>query len=191
MKNIIIFAFLFFVVSCKENYTPKPKGYFKVEFPEKKYIQYQGDCPYTFDYPVYAKIEKDNDKGALPCWINVYYLSFDAKLHISYKTFSSKEKLYELEEDARSMVYKHTVMAEAINEDVIKTDNQVYGIFYSLEGNTATVMQFYVTDKTSHYIRGALYFNVKTNRDSLDPMIDFLREDVKRMISTLKWKNEK
>lgn len=188
LSHLLLVFFIAFMTACRENYTPKPKGYFKVDFPEKKYSVYQSECPFIYEYPVYARIEKDTDQGAQPCWMNVHYLPFDAWLHLSYKSFSSKEKLYEMEEDAHELAYKHTVKANAINEDLINTGNDVFGIFYNLEGNTATVMQFYVTDKKQHYLRGALYFSVKTNRDSLDPMIDFLRTDVKHMINTLKWK---
>lgn len=188
MLKILIPFLLIMLFACKENYTPKPKGYFKIEFPEKKYVLYSGDCPFSFELPVYSRIEKDTDRGAQSCWFNIHYLPFDARLHLSYKPFTTKEKLYEMEEDAHNLAYKHTVKANAINEDLINTDNHVVGIFYNLEGNTATVMQFYVTDKKQHYLRGALYFNVKTNRDSLDPMIDFLRSDIKHMINTLRWK---
>ena len=86
------------------------------------------------------------------------------------------------------MVYKHTVKAEEITENLIRTDNNVYGIYYELAGNTATALEFYVTDSTRHYLRGALYFKTRINRDSLDPMINFIKADVQKMIQSLKWK---
>ena len=61
------------------------------------------------------------------------------------------------------------------------------GIFYELGGNTATALQFYVTDSNRHFMRGSLYFNTKPNRDSLRPAIQFLKKDMLKMIRTLEW----
>ena len=47
--------------SCNSTYTPKPKGYYKINFPEKKYRLFeQAGYPYSFEYPVYAKVVKDS-----------------------------------------------------------------------------------------------------------------------------------
>jgi gliding motility-associated lipoprotein GldD len=119
----------------------------------------------------------------------VLYKPFNARLHLSYKPLSNKIQLNGYTEDEHNMVYKHTVKAEEISEDLIKTNNDVYGIYYELAGNTATAIEFYVTDSTKHFLRGALYFKTRINRDSLDPMIEFLKTDVHKMIQTLKWKN--
>lgn len=189
ISSLFLVISLLFMLSCKQNFTPKPKSYPRVNYPEKKYQKYTGDCPFTFEYPVYARIELDDSKDAQPCWFNVLYLPFNARLHLSYKTVSDSKQLNQYTEDARDLVYKHTVKAEEISENLIKNKNPgVYGMYYDLEGNTASAIQFYLTDSTHHYLRAALYFKVHINRDSLDPMVDFLREDINRMINTFKWK---
>ena len=68
------------------------------------------------------------------------------------------------------------------------TENRVYGILYDLKGNTATAVQFYVTDSVNHYLRGSLYFSAEPNADSLAPVISFFRDDIIHLIETLKWK---
>jgi gliding motility-associated lipoprotein GldD len=191
MKIISLFLILplLFMLSCKQNFTPKPKSYPQVDYPEKKYQKYTGDCPFSFEYPVYARIEKDDSKEAQPCWFNILYMPFNARLHLSYKPVKDLKQLSLFTEDARDLVYKHSVKAEEINENLIQDKNPgVYGMYYDLQGNTASAIQFYLTDSSHHYLRAALYFKVHINRDSLDPMVNFLREDIYRMINTFKWK---
>ncbi|MBP1674669.1 MAG: gldD, partial [Bacteroidetes bacterium] len=85
----------------------------------------------------------------------------------------------------------HINKADAINELVINDkESNVFGILYDLKGNTATSVQFYVTDSTNHYLRGSLYFESEPNADSLAPVIDFFREDIIHIIETLKWKEK-
>jgi gliding motility-associated lipoprotein GldD len=191
MKLLHFFSILLlilFISSCKESFTPKPKSYPRIDYPDRSYQKYSGDCPYTFDYPVYAILEAEGDPDSSPCWFNIVYKPFNARLHLSYKSIRSQSDLSVYAEDAHNLVYKHTVKAEEINESLIKTNNKVYGMLYELEGNTATALEFFVTDSSTHYLRGALYFKTRINRDSLDPMIDFLKVDVKKMIETMKWK---
>ena len=44
---------------------------------------------------------------------------------------------------------------------------------YDLKGNTASSLQFFVTDSTRNFLRGSLYFNAEPNKDSLAPVMDF------------------
>lgn len=178
---------MFFTASCSETYIPKPRAYFRINFPEKSYHEYNGDCGFRFSIPVYAEVVQDDGKNAEPCWLNVIYKPFNAQLHLSYKTLGDSNNFYILTEEARSLVYKHTIKAEEISENVIVTDTNVYGMLYELKGNTASAIQFFLTDSVEHYLRGALYFNVKTNRDSLQPVIDFLKVDINELIKTFNW----
>lgn len=192
---IICIAAAIFFSSCNNNYTVgKKKGYFKIDFPEKKYQLFdQPDYPYSFEYPVYAKIVKDTtffeDKPENPWWINVDIPQFAGRIYISYKVITSRNKLDSLVGDAFKMVYKqHTTISTGITDSVMKTPNGVEGIYFSLAGNTATANQFFLTDSTKHFLRGALYFNATPNADSLEIVNDFLKQDIKHLINTLKWK---
>lgn len=175
--------------ACGGDYTPKPKAYFRIEFPEKKYQSYQSQCSYRFDYPVYAEIIPDKRPDAQPCWIDVVYPQFNGRLHLSYQTISSKKQFDNLVEDARTFAFKHTVKATAIDEAVISyPDRKVYGIYYSIEGNTASSVQFFLTDSSKNYLRGALYFNEQPKIDSIRPVLDFIKKDVDVMIKSFEWK---
>lgn len=192
--RIIIFPLLLlFFYQCmddeEEAYTPKPRGYYRIAFPEKKYQWYDSVCPFKFEYPIYGKIEKDLHPMAEPCWINIQFPYFRSTLHLSYKNLGGK-KIADLIEDSRELAIKHQIKSIGMEETVILRDSvKVYGLIYDIEGNTASSLQFYVTDSTHHFIRGALYFNVRPNIDSVKIVLRFLREDVIHFIQTLQWKN--
>ncbi len=178
-----------FLASCGEDFTPRPRGYYRIEFPGKAYQKYQSGCNYTFDYPVYAGIEPDRDPNASPCWINVYYPRFNARIHLSYQPVTSQKMFNNLTEDARTFAFKHVVKATAIDEARISyPDHKVYGIFYTIDGNSASAAQFFLTDSARHYLRGALYFNEQPKQDSIQPVIDFIKKDMDVLIKSLKWK---
>lgn len=185
----IFLSFCFILVSCSSDYSPKPRGYFRIDLPEKKYQTYSSDCPYTFDYPVYAQVQPDKNRDAKPCWLDVSYPDFNGRIHLSYQSINSEKQFNQLIEDARTFAFKHTVKATAIDEAVISyPDRKVYGIYYSIEGNTASSVQFFLTDSTQNYLRGALYFNEQPRLDSIKPVLDFVKKDIDLMIKTFKWK---
>ncbi|MFW5915933.1 MAG: gliding motility lipoprotein GldD [Bacteroidota bacterium] len=168
--------------------SPRPRGYFRIELPEKAYEPLELNCDYTFEYPVYSKIIRDPEGVGEECWINIHYPRFNGDIHISYKSMEDSFKTYV--EDARELAYKHTIKAEAIQEErYTDKERNVYGIFYNLEGNVASPVQFFVTDSTKHFLRGSLYFRTEPNQDSLAPVIQFVKKDIRHLIETLEWKN--
>jgi len=181
-----------FLVACNSAYTPKRKGYFSIEFPEKQYRSFnEPGYPYSFEYPVYANIVKDTmffgDK-AEDYWINIDVPRLGGRIYISYKPVNDTN-FYSLVEDAYKMSHKqHIDVSTGIEQTVLKTPNGIEGIYYSLQGNTATANQFFLTDSTKHFLRGALYFDATPNEDSLNIVNDFLKKDVYHLINTLKWK---
>jgi len=179
------------MVSCGENYVPKPHGYFRIDFPKKVYRKFDTNFPYTFEYPVYSKIVRDSSSLAEPFWINIVYNSFHAQLHITYRVIDGNLKKYL--EDSRTLVNKHIPKANSISQrEFADPVNKVYGLVYSIKGaDAASTYQFYLTDSTSNFIRGALYFDLVPNNDSLSPAIDFLKADIEQMITTFRWKSLK
>lgn len=183
----ILFLLLFAAVACTENSVPKPRGYFRISFPEKQYRLFDTLYPFTFEYPVYGAIVKEENRQGEGDWISVSFPTFKAKIHLSYKDISGN--LNQLTEDARNLAYKHTYKADAIDEQVFTNpQKKVHGILYDIKGNSASSVQFYVTDSSRHYLRGALYFLCQPNKDSLAPAIDFFKADVVHLIETLRWK---
>ncbi len=185
---------IFLCFSCNSDYSAgKKKGYFNIEFPEKKYqIFDQPGYPYSFEYPVYAAVVKDSvffDDKAGDWWVNVNFPRFDGRIYVSYKEIGRNNNFDSLVRDGFKMAYKqHMDVSTGINDSLIKTPNGVEGIYFSLGGNTATANQFFLTDSTKHFLRGALYFNAAPNADSLGIVNEFLKKDVQHLINTLKWK---
>lgn len=83
---------------------------------------------------------------------------------------------------------KHLVKANDISERQFKNEEaKVYGLIYDFEGNTASNYQFFLTDSSTHFFRGAMYFNMPPNADSLEPVIDFIKGDLQRLIESFRW----
>ncbi len=173
--------------SCNQSYTPKPTGYLKIDYPKKSYQLYSDQEYYQFEIPEYATVEIDSGPRAEEGWINVAIPQLNGKIHLSYKPVEDQLNAYIT--DSRELVYKHTVKAHGIEETpFIHRDQKRFGMVYDLKGDVASAVQFFITDSTNHFLRGSLYFNCQPNRDSLNPVIEFLREDIIHMIETTQWK---
>ncbi|RYY61197.1 MAG: hypothetical protein EOO05_07220 [Chitinophagaceae bacterium] len=194
IRHLALFACLaLLLLSCNSEYTYKKKGYFKIDFPEKKYQLFdQPGYPYTFEYPVYGAVVKDTsffgDATENPWWVNVELPRFNARIYVSYKMIG-RNNFDSLVNDGYKLAYKqHTDVSTGIEDEPISTPNGVEGIYFSLAGNTATANQFFVSDSTKHFLRGALYFDATPNSDSLGIVNDFLKKDLQHLINTLKWR---
>ena len=188
-KNLYILLIIFLIIySCSNNYTPKPRGYFRIDLPVKKYIVFDSVYPYSFEYPAYAKIIPDNESKTEPYWMNLDFPKYKGKVHISYK--SIKNNFAKYADDAYNLAMKHIAKASNINEERIDIkEHHVHGIIYTIDGiGAASTYQFFVTDSVTNFVRGALYFNVPPNNDSLAPVISFIKEDIKHLIKTFRWK---
>ncbi|WP_257667383.1 gliding motility lipoprotein GldD [Parapedobacter tibetensis] len=180
---------VFTICSCQYDYSPKPRGYFRIAFPEKAYHTFSSTCPYEFDIPVYAEMGSDRSPDAQPCWMDIKFPQFNAQIHLTYMTIRDLENFNELVEDARTLAFNHTVRATAIDQQRInRSEARVHGLKYEIKGNAASSIQFFVTDSTKHYLRGALYFHEKPRLDSIQPVLDFIKADIDTLIHSLRWK---
>ena len=196
IKLTILFlvGIILIVGGCKEKFTPKPRGFFRIDFPEKKYHKISKEFPYRFEVANYSEIIKDIHNPNEPYWINVTVPENKAEIHISYYSLDKEDNsslvhLAELMEETRRLAYKHTIKADAIEEQVFMNPaEKVYGTIYRINGNAASPMQFFLTDSTHHFLRGAFYIRETPDIDSLQPVIDFFEPDIIRIIETTTWK---
>lgn len=193
-KNLAyIIAGVLLLSSCidaneDEVITPKPRAFYSLSFPKKEYRRFENECPFSFEVPQYAMVEPSRDPHAQPCWLDVKYPLYKAQLYLSYGEI--KNNLGQYLNDSRELAIRHQVKASGLQQQVILRDSaKVYGLMYDIEGNTASALQFYLTDSTKNFLRGSLYFNCPPNIDSLKIVIDYLRQDVLHMIQTFKWKS--
>jgi gliding motility-associated lipoprotein GldD len=214
MKNFLTFCVLSFAViitSCNSVYTPKNRGYYKIDFPEHSYQVFnRPGFPYTFEYPSYASIVQDStffeEQPENPYWINIDIPRFASRIYISYNMIGGKARFKvknkagkyvdsvgintfdKLVNGSYTLTFKHSYKASAIDDSAFVTPNNIEGVYFTIGGNAATSNQFLLTDSAKHFLRGALYFDATPNADSLAPVTKFLKEDMKHLINTLRWK---
>ncbi|MFN5423687.1 MAG: hypothetical protein ACK5AO_10500 [bacterium] len=198
---------LLLLLSCNSNYTPRPKGYHHIDFPERGYQVFdEAGYPYAFEYPVYATISREKDTtGNSPYWINVDFDQFKARIYISYKSIGGKsvykiktvdgykdsiiKNTFEgLREESYKMTYKHSIKASGIVDSPFVSTFGSSGMYFYVAGEAATSRQFYITDTSRHFLRGALYFDVTPNSDSISVVSDFIEKDMRHLIETFKWR---
>ena len=187
---LIIFTSIFAACGSDQANVPKPKGYFRIIFPEHRYRSFTSDAPFIFDYPIYGTVTKDTDKNSQPYWYNLNFPQFNGQLHITYHGVFSAKNYNNMTELTRMLAMKHTIKANSIDQKLINyPDKKVYGIYYAIEGNTASSVQFFLTDSAKHYLRGALYFNERPQYDSIQPVIKFVKKDIDKLIESFRWKD--
>ena len=170
--------------SCEEEYSPKPFGYHRIDLPEKTYEIQELDCPFRFESLKQTIVQKREEKD---CWLNLHYPEYGATIHLSYQPIS-KEELSTHIEDSRKLAMKHIVKADDIRERFFSDEEKkVYGLIYDMEGNVASNYQFFLTDSSQHFFRGAMYFNMRPNADSLEPVIGFIKSDLQYLIESFEW----
>lgn len=198
--------------SCNSNYTSRKRGYYKIDFPAREYVTFNTKgFPYTFEYPSYAKIIQDStyfdSTPENPYWINIDFPTFGARIFLSYKIIGGKA-VYKVKQsngsykdsiginefdrmvnDAFKLTNKNQSIASSIKDSLMHTRNGITGVFFKVGGNAATAKQFFLSDTTHHFLRGALYFDVTPNADSLKPVQDFLHTDINHLLQTFKWVN--
>lgn len=186
MKNkkyiLIIISSLFILNSCKDEVLIKPSAKLRLEYSKPEYKTINTECPFSFEMNQSARIVKKKK-----CDININYPGMKATLYMTYRDVKNNN-LDSLLRDAQKLAYDHTIKANSIPEQpFINPDENVYGMFYMINGNAATQAEFYVTDSINHFLNGALYFEAKPNFDSIYPAVVYLREDIRKLMETIRW----
>ena len=216
MRNVLLplSAVLFLCVifaACNADYTSRKKGYYKIDLPQHQYASFdKPGFPYTFEYPVYAKVVQDStyfdNTPENDYWINIEFPSLQAKIFLSYKIVGGMAP-YKIKQadgsykdsmgvnqfdrmvnDAFNLTNKNESQASFINDSLFRTKNNITGVFFKVGGNAATAKQFFLSDTTRHFLRGALYFDAPPNADSLKPVQDFLQADIDHLINSFRWR---
>jgi gliding motility-associated lipoprotein GldD len=207
-----LFLLVTICISCNSTYTSKKKGYFNIDLPEHQYVKFDtAGFPYSFEYPVYANIVKDStyfdSSPENPYWINIDFPQFNARIFLSYKIIGGKA-YYKVRQangtykdssgtnyfdrmvnDAFNLTNKNQAVTTSIKDSLFKTKNGITGVFFRVGGNAATARQFFLSDTSRNFLRGALYFDATPNVDSLKPVQEFLQADIDHLLNTFKWKN--
>ena len=178
----ITLSLIVFITSCKNDVLPKPASQLRLDYPVAKYASFSNHCPFEFEINEDAIIKEDKN-----CGFTIHYPKMKATIYLTYKTVN--KDINALLRDAQKLTYEHVIKADDILEQpYVNNDKKVYGMFYRVNGNAATNSLFYATDSIKHFITGSIYFYAKPNFDSIMPAASYVKEDMKRMMETIKWK---
>jgi gliding motility-associated lipoprotein GldD len=187
--RFLVALLCFFLAACSTNYQPKPKGYNRLILPEEKYIALPDSLPYLFEYSTSAKLLRDSSWVNEKHFVEIYYPSLKANIHITYKKINNREALLkEFLNDAYNLTSKQQIKAYGIDEVKVVTSKGKTALIAEITGEVPSQFQFTMTDSTKNFLRGALYFNTKVQNDSLAPAIDFMKREVMHLINTLEWR---
>lgn len=188
----LMISLIFMSCSDEQIAVPKPRVFPRIHFPTKAYDYFRSaECAFVFEKPTYTKIEKDtaffDDKPVHPCWFDVFYPDFDARLHFSYYPVGGAKSFEQLRQDAFVLAQKHNIKANYIDELPLNKSEDIKGIIFQIEGAVASPVQFYLSDEKNHFLRGSLYFNTQSRPDSLSPIIDFIKDDIGHFVNSFAW----
>lgn len=187
---LVGFLFLFLAfTSCTEDKTiPKPPTFLRLDFNHPGYVRYTSDCGYSFDVDKMFTVRNTVDEqGNKLCHRDIDLGKLNGVLYFSY--IEMDKTLKEYIDHALDKVEEHKVKASSISDTSFYfSDKRVFGTLFELKGNVASPFQFYLTDSTSKFASGVVYFNTVPNYDSLRPSLNFVKKDILKMIETFEWK---
>lgn len=186
-RFLLLSGLLMTLMACENTYLPKPKGFNRIDLPNHAYKNLEGDYAYKFDYSKYSKVEPDSFNLQEKNWVNLDYGDFEAKVHLTYKAIGGTVDFRTLSEDAFKLTSQHQIKAYGIEESVLLTPKGYTGVVAELSGEVPTQFQFFVTDSTRHFLRGALYFKTATKNDSLAPLIEYIKVDMAHLMNTVEF----
>lgn len=178
------------IAGCDDTYLPKPPGYNRIDLPAHSFEKLSEGYPYQIDYSTYSIVEADSFNIDEEAWLNLNYVDFGAKVHLTYKRIDGdKVNFKKLSNDAFKLTSQHQVKAYGIEEGVLVTPEGYTGVVAELTGEVPTQFQFFVTDSTKNFLRGALYFNTAMKNDSLAPVIEFIKVDMAHLMNSVKFED--
>jgi gliding motility-associated lipoprotein GldD len=193
--RLFLLGFILTLFSCgsvsqEENTAmPRPKGFPAMDIPAHQYQALENSHPFSFEFSKQAVMKKDTFAFAEPHWMYLYYPRWDAFIQLTYKSVGGdRKRLNKMIRDSYVLASKHQMKANRIEDALLTTRDGRKATIIELEGEVATPFQFFATDSTSHFLRGAVYLNTAMKNDSLAPVIRYLKQDAIHLIQTLRWK---
>ena len=191
LKSLLL-SCVFMLLSCGEDYVPKPKAFLRLEYPQAKYIDANLELPFAFEVNMLAtEVDvKQVQSGTESYGVNLEYPALKGTIFLTYKAVEgNKNNLLSFLRDAQNFTQKHTIKADEIPVTPYEnSQRKVYGAFAEVKGDVASQAQFYVTDSVNHFLTGSLYFYAKPNYDSILPAANYLQKDIRHIMETIRWK---
>ena len=210
---VFVFAVLFAACGNRDDYSPKPKGYMRIDMPEHSYWTvdtlrhretpyWVGDSievishdkpyhlfPIIFEANKCAEVsEKDAPSGVT--WIDIMYPQWNGVIFLTYKQLRRPCDLAAEVDTSYRLLSQHFDFSSGVDERIfVNEGDKVYGKTWRLQGqNVASTYQFWATDSVRHFLRGSLYIDCVPNNDSLAPVLEYLQTDLDHLLETLRWR---
>lgn len=189
--TISILAGAVLLASCGDDAVPKPRGYLRLDLPDTSYTTWHGECPFSAEVPRYAMmVDKPRSAPAAidtACWTTMRFGGQHADVFMTYRRIDGD--LAQLIDDAHMFKDKHEAKAARIrSERILRGQDRVFGTYFDVEGDVASPVVFYLTDSNTHFLYASLYFDARPNADSLSPVTDRIRDDLRHFVRTLIWR---
>ena len=182
---LFIAGLIFIFTSCNNAATPRPHGYFRIE-------------PYPANYTTHplGGISLQINDSAQCCtpdrqahdgvhWLNIQYPRYKATIYLSYIPLS--DNLDRLMKESEELVYRQNVNTEHVEAIAYEApEEQLFATLYALSPESATPVQFIVTDSTQYLLRGALYFDIPVRPDSVAPSLQYIEDDIIYLIENIR-----
>lgn len=174
------------LVACTAEPVPRPRGYFRIDLPEPTYTGWTDTITMALEVPAAARITDRGARGQAR-WYDIRYPGLRGTIHLTWSPVAND--LPQLIEDAHAFKNTHQAKAGGIrSERMIRPEHRVFGTLFSVDGDVASPFVFYLTDSSSNFLYGALYFDAPPNADSLAPVTERIRTDMAHMAATLQWR---
>jgi len=189
MKYLSMLLVSLFILSCEEEINiPKPPTYLRLELPDHEYKLYSDNCAYQFEIAKSYTVKKVSDENGETCHKDIDLGKLNGSIHLSF--IDMVEPLSTYVNYVNDKIDEHKVKATGIEDRrILNKDKHVYCTFFELKGDVASPFQFYITDSTTKFVSGVVYFNSTPNYDSIRPSLEYLKVDLEHMIEKFEWKN--
>lgn len=197
MKNkvfpacVLLGALVFLMTACRENHTPKPRCFMRIDLPQKAYRSFDtAGYPASFRMPVYAKFvpvpQTSGKKNML--WADIVFPGLNAAVYCS---FVRNPNLDSCIMNTLFFIQRHMSKATGVDEWEINVPEQrKYGYLYHIKGSdVASPYQFYLTDSNRYFVRGSFSISCTPNNDSLAPVIRFIKTDLDTLLESWRWRD--
>jgi gliding motility-associated lipoprotein GldD len=180
-----LMTIVFAACSNPQDPFPRPKGWPRIDLPQHAYQKFENNaCPFTFEYPQIGVIERQKEDS---CWMDLYFKEFECRWHVTYRYVpGSGKSVNDHFEEYRKLVFKHIQKVSQIEETPL-AGTQGNGVLYELFGTVGVPAQMLYTDSL-HLVMASFYFDTAVRNDSLAPVIDFMKEDMRHMAESIVWK---
>jgi len=193
MRNYIYLIFIIFL-GCENYLLPKQSGYLRLDYPSPEYSLFGVDnLAFPFSFDINNKLSNISDIDITSETIDfiIKYNQLNAKINFQYKRLNSKDQLDTYIIDLKKTIETHSLMANSMRvRDYTLEEKNIYGRIFDLSGNVASPYQFFLTDNINNIISGFVYFNIKPNYDSILPAINYIENDIIKLIESFNWNNK-